>query len=220
MDFGHKEIRMYKLFSIIIFCLTIVNFAFSQGKMTEFNIGLLGPTDAESGFYGGLNLGRMVDENVGVSLGVHVYYSSYTKDEKVGETRDGQIVVSETATELDQSATLIPLFFQLHYVGPITKSLDLKVTAGIGYELLWNSITNFEKSKDGTDFYSGFGWNVGAGVSLPISRASDFYGEVFYHGGAPSRDAGKTEDGLPVRSEIDMGGLGVRIGLRLYTFGL
>ncbi|NOG45483.1 MAG: outer membrane beta-barrel protein [Calditrichaeota bacterium] len=211
---------MNSTIKIIFISFSLVSLLFSQGKMTEFNIGLLGPTDAESGFYGGLNLGRMVDENVGVSLGVHVYHSSYTKESRVGENKDGQIVISETATELDQSATLIPLFFQLHYTGPITNALDLKVTAGVGYELLWNSITNFELEKDGTDFYSGFGWNVGAGVSLPISRASDFYGELFYHGGSPSRDAGKTEEGFPVRSEIDMGGLGVRIGLRLYTFGL
>ena len=211
---------MHTLIKVILSVLTIVTLAFSQGKMTEFNAGLLAPTDAEGGFYGGLNLGRMVDENIGVSLGVHVYYSSYTKKEKVGEKIDNLIKASDEALRFDQSATLIPLFFQLHYTGPITQSLDLKVTAGVGYELLWNSITNFETKKEGTDFYSGFGWNVGAGVSLPISRASDFYGEVFYHGGSPSRDAGKTEEGLPVRSEIDMSGLGVRIGLRLYTFGL
>ena len=203
--------------------LTTMVFAgsvFSQGKMTEFNAGLLAPKDAKSGFYGGVNFGRMVDENIGVSLGVHVYYSSYTKEEKVGASKDGQIVISDKATELDQSATLIPLFFQLHYTGPITQSMDLKVTAGVGYEFLWNSVTNFDEGKDATDFFSGFGWNVGAGISLPISCASDFYGEVFYHGGAPSREAGKTKEGLPVRSEIDMGGLGVRIGLRLYSFGL
>ncbi len=211
---------MYKLTKSFLFGLAIVNFAFSQGKMTEFNIGLLGPKDAESGFYGGLNMGRMVDENIGVSLGLHVYHSSYTKESKVGEEENGQIVISETATELDQSATLIPLFFQLHYIGPITKSLDLKVTAGVGYQLLWNSVTKFEAEKDRTEFFSGFGWNVGAGVSLPISRASDFYGEAFFHGGSPSREAGKTKEGFPVRSEIDMSGLGFRIGLRLYSFGL
>lgn len=200
--------------------LTMVNFAYSQGKMTEFSAGLLNPKDAESGFYGGINLGRMVDENIGVSLGIHVYRSSYTKEDTYRKNKDGQVEISETTTRLDQSATLIPVLFQLHYTGPITQSLDLKVTVGAGYELLWNSVTNFELGKDGTEFFSGFGWNVGAGVSLPISRASDFYSEVFYHGGTPSRDRGKTDQGLPVRSEIDMGGLGIRIGLRLYTFGL
>ncbi|MCB0281690.1 MAG: hypothetical protein H6627_03545 [Calditrichae bacterium] len=211
---------MHKALMIIGSLFFLTSGIFAQGKMTEFSAGLLAPKDAKSGFYGGVNFGRMVDERVGISLGVHVYYSSYTKSSKVGENVNGQIVISQEATELDQSATLIPIYFQLHFVGPITKSLDLKVTGGVGYELLWSSVTNFQKKIDGTQFFSGFGWNIGAGVSLPISRASDFYGELFYHGGSPSRDEGKTEEGLPVSSEINMHGLGLRVGLRIYNFGI
>jgi hypothetical protein len=204
-----------------LFIVSFIGTAFPQNKMTEFNVGILAPTDAESGFFGGINLGRMVDEKIGISLGIHVYHSSYTKESKVGEDDgSGQIVISQTATELDQSATLIPLLFQLHYTGPITQALDLKVTAGLGYEFLWNSINNFKEGKERTDFFSGFGWQVAAGISIPISSASDFYGEVLYHGGTPSSDEGKTQEGLPLRTEVDMSGLGIRIGLRLYTFGL
>ena len=212
---------MKNFFLIIVILVSFIGTAFSQNKMTEFNVGLLAPEDAEGGFFGGVNLGRMVDEKIGISLGVHVYHSSYTKESKVGEDDgNGQIVTSQTATELDQSATLIPLYFQLHYTGPITQSLDLKVTAGLGYEFLWNSVTNFREDKERTDFFSGFGWNIAAGISIPISSASDFYGEVLYHGGTPSNDEGKTDEGLPLRTEVDMSGLGIRIGLRLYTFGL
>lgn len=211
---------MKKFLLMITILLLSVSYSFSQGKMTEFGVGLHSPADAESGFYGTLNLGRMVDENVGVSFGIHVYHSSYTKTSKYGQEKNGQIIVSETATELEQSATLIPLMFQIHYVGAVTKSLDLKITGGLGYELLWNSVNNIAEKKEGTQFFSGFGWNLGAGLSIPISRSADFYGEAFYHGGAPSRDAGETEEGFPIRSEIDMGGLGFRIGIRLYSFGL
>lgn len=210
---------MQKVLIVMVMSLFFVTSVFAQGKMTEFNAGLLGPKDAKSGFYGGVNFGRMVDERVGISVGVHVYYSSYTKSSKVGENVNGQIVISQEATELDQSATLIPIYFQLHFVGPVSKSLDLKVTGGVGYELLWSSVTNFQKKIDGTQFFSGFGWNIGAGISLPVSRASDFYGELFYHGGSPSRDEGKTEEGLPVTSEINMNGIGFRVGLRIYNFG-
>jgi Outer membrane protein beta-barrel domain len=212
---------MKNILFILAFVISLSGTAFSQNKMTELNVGLLAPTDAESGFFGGINLGRMVDEKIGISLGIHVYHSSYTKESKVGEDNgSGQIETSQTATELDQSATLIPLFFQIHYTGPITQVLDLKVTAGLGYEFLWNSITNFKEGKERTDFFSGFGWNVSAGVSIPISSASDFYGEVLYHGGTPSTSEGKTDEGLPLRTEVDMSGIGIRIGLRLYSFGI
>jgi len=212
---------MKNILTMVVLVVSFMGTAFSQNKMTEFNVGLLAPADAEGGFFGGVNFGRMVDEKIGISLGVHVYHSSYTKESKVGEDDgNGQIVTSQTATELDQSATLIPLYLQFHYTGPITQSLDLKVTAGLGYELLWNSVTNFREDKERTDFFSGFGWNVGAGISIPISSASDFYGEVLYHGGTPSSDEGKTDEGLPLRTEVDMSGLGLRIGLRLYSIGL
>lgn len=212
---------MKSLSGIFIFIFLLTGTSFSQNKMTEFNAGFLVPNDAETGFFGGINFGRMVDERIGVSLGIHVYHSSYTKESKVGvDNGSGQIVISQTATELDQSATLIPLLFQLHYTGPITQKLDLKITAGLGYEFLWNSVTNFKENKDRTDFFDGFGWMVSGGISIPISSASDFYGEILYHGGKPSSNEGKTEEGLPLRTEVDMSGLGVRIGLRLYSFGL
>jgi len=209
-----------RLFKTMAMLLILSGSLFAQSRITEFSVGLLGRTDARSGFYGGVNMGRMVDDKIGVSVGVHVYHSSYTKKSLIGEkTPSGQIVISTQQFELEQNATLIPIFFQLHYVGQITKSLDLRVTGGVGYEFLWNSIQNYVSKQNNTQFFSAFSWHLGAGLSIPISRAADFYGEAFYHGGTPSRDAGKTELGLPVSSEVDMSGLGVRVGVRLYGFG-
>ncbi len=205
---------------VMIWAFIAISAGYASDRMTEFNVGLLAPNDAEKGFYGGMNMGRMVDENVGVSFGFNVYRSSYTKKSQIGEDNgSGQIVISTKQYELEQSATAVPLFFQLHYVGQISPSLDLKVTGGIGYELLWNSITNYVTQEDQTDFFSGFAWHLGAGVSIPISRAADFYGEAFYHGGVPGRDNGETVEGLPVVSEVDMSGFGLRVGVRLYGFG-
>ena len=99
----------------LLYLLVFSAFLFAGNRMTEFNVGLLSPADAERGFYGGLNMGRMVDENVGVSMGFNVYRSSYTKKSTIGEKdQSGQIGISTQQYELDQSATAIPLFFQLH----------------------------------------------------------------------------------------------------------
>ena len=38
--------------------------------------------------------------------------------------------------------------------------------------------------------------------------------------GPEGKDAGETVEGYPVRTEVDMSGLGLRIGIRLYNFGL
>jgi len=197
------------LFLTVFFFVTQ---AMAQNKMTELNVGFLGPSDAETGFWGGLNVGRMVDENIGMSFGLHIYRRTFTKNIKVGANAE--------ATTYEESSTMIPLMIQVHYVGPISPALDLKITAGLGYEVLWNSVNDYKNKNEDSDSYTGFGWQLAAGVSMPISRAADFFGELFYHGGSPSSDAGTTVEGFPVRTEIDMSGLGLRIGLRLYSFGI
>jgi hypothetical protein len=114
---------------------------------------------------------------------------------------------------------MVPVYFQLHYVGGLSQALQLRISAGVGYAFLWNNFTNYETEEDKTQFFHGFAWNVAAGVSHPLSRASDVFGEIVYYSGKPSRDAGETEIGLPVRSEIDMSGIGLRFGIRIYGFG-
>ncbi|MEJ2543549.1 MAG: hypothetical protein P8Y99_05730 [Calditrichaceae bacterium] len=66
---------------LILFALTSIVFA--QGKYTEFKVGLLGPKDAETGFFGGLTFGRSVDQNLGIALAIDVYKKSYNKEERV-----------------------------------------------------------------------------------------------------------------------------------------
>lgn len=191
----------------------------AQSRFTEFKAGLLMPSDAQSGFLGGVNFGRAVDENIGTSLGIDVFRRSYTKETTVAEYNVGEGDFTEIARELDQSITLIPIYFQLHFVGGLSQAVQLRFSAGVGYELLWNNINNYQTGEDKTQFFHGFGWNVSGGASYPLSRASDIFGEVIYHSGKPSRDAGETEAGLPVRSEIDMSGIGFRFGIRIYGFG-
>jgi hypothetical protein len=88
----------------------------------------------------------------------------------------------------------------------------------VGYELMWVNEVNYVENIDDTRFYSGFAWQVGAGASIPMSRNSDIFAEALYHGGTPSKDEGKEFD-LPVRTEVDMSGLMIRLGIRLYNFG-
>lgn len=205
--------------TIFILMMLFTATLFAQEKFTEFKAGLLMPSDAKAGFYGGLTMGRAIDENVSVSLAIDVYRRTYTKETTIDTSTLGQATEKEIQTELEHSTTMLPIFFQLHYQGEISPVFNLRITAGLGYEFLWNGVTNYITGKDETRFYGGFGWHVDAGVWYPISRASDFYAEMVYHSGSPSRDEGKTEAGLPKRTEVDMSGIGFRIGLRIYSFG-
>ncbi len=109
--------------------------------------------------------------------------------------------------------------FNIVLVTQVGSNFDLRFTGGVGYELLWVNENNYDPANlvDDLRFYSGFGWQVGAGVSLPMSRNSDLFAEALYHGGSPSKDKG-TKAGLPVREEVDMSGLMIKLGIRLYNF--
>lgn len=210
---------MKRISIILILFLIAATTLFAQTKFTELKVGLLNPSNAQTGFLGSLAVGRAVDENIGLGFSLDVYRRSYTKNEEVSETQVGNVITKTERTDLDQSTTLIPLFFQLTYQGPVMPMLNVRVTGGLGYELLWNSYTNYKTKEDDTQFFSGFGWHLDAGVSYPLSRKSDIFAELLYHGGTPSRDQGKTDEGAPIHSEIDMGGLGFRIGMRIYNLG-
>ncbi|MGD9899436.1 MAG: outer membrane beta-barrel protein [Calditrichaceae bacterium] len=210
---------MKKIITFTFLLFMMISTSYAQHPFTEFKVGFLDPSGASTGFYGGVNFGRAVDENVGVSLGLDVYRRSYTEETVIKNVEVGEGVRQDIAKSIDQSITMIPIFLQFHYTGNLSPVFNLRVTGGFGYELLWNGVTNYETKEDDTEFYGGWGWHLDAGVSYPLSRASDLYGEVTYTGGSPSRDAGETADGLPVRSEIDMSGFGARIGIRLYGLG-
>jgi hypothetical protein len=191
---------------------------YAQGKYTEFKVGMLGPKDAASGFFGGITLGRSIDQNLGIGIEFDVYKKSYDKEEEVDTTNIHNISTTDIMRTFEQNAWMFPIFFQFQYLGELTPVLHLKITAGLGYEFLYTSYKDYETKDEDSFFFHGFAWHVDAGVSYPLSRASDFFGEVLYHGGSPSKSK-KDRNGFPIRTEMDMSGLGFRIGLRVYNFG-
>ena len=214
----YKECCMKKIYFIILFIFT-VNSLLAQEKFSEFQAGVLLPSDAETGFIGGITIGRMVDESVGWGIELDFYRKTYTKESKVPQVPQGQVDPVLVLTEIENSTTMLPVYFKLLVHTQIAPKLDLRIGGGVGYEFMWNSVTNYTKGLDDTRFYSGFTWQVGGGIAFPLSRASDVFIDVSYHGGSPSRGESKNELGLPVYTEVNMSGLMIRGGIRLYTFG-
>lgn len=206
--------------TILIILLAGLSTMYAQTKFSEFKVGLLNPANAKAGFFGGVTFGRAIDNNISVGMAVDFYRNSYTKETIIHKVEISPgVFEDEKAVGLEQSTTLIPLFFNIQYQGPMARFINLRVTAGLGYEFLWNNFQNYNTKKDVTHFYSGFGWHLGAGIAYELSKASDVFAQVTYHSGAPSRDQGTTEEGLPTRKEIDMSGLGLQLGIRIYNFG-
>lgn len=209
---------MKKIIFITLSMFVLSTMANAQTKFTEFKVGLLNPKGAKTGFLGGIELGRAVDQNVGIGIELDVYKKTYDKEEKISEGIENGLPVTTIRTTLEQNTWMFPLLFNFQYVGPISGGVDFKVTAGLGYEFLYTSYKNYEQDKEKSYFFHGFAWHIDAGASYQLSRASDLFGEVVYHGGKPSRSEDNA-DGFPTRTEVDMSGLGFRIGLRIYNLG-
>ena len=203
---------MKKIIWISISIFLISQSVFSQSSTIEVNGGLLFPQDMDNGFILGLSGGQIVDENIGWAFEANYFWRTFTKERVVKVT--GGTTTSET--EIENSTKMLPVMFKIIYLSQIAPKLDLRISGGLGYTFLWNNDTNYKLDIENSDFFTGFTWQIGAGVSLPISRASDFFGELSYFNSAPSTDEGESQEGLPLRTEIDMSGLYIRIGIRLY----
>ncbi len=209
---------MRKILIIFAVFATVISLT-AQDKFTEFQAGVLMPADAKTGFIGGLTIGRMVDESIGWGIEIDYYRKTYTKETKVDTNTQAQVEESVVQTEIENATSMLPIYFKLIVQTRIASKMDLRVSGGIGYEFMWNSESNFVLNKEESRFYSGFTWQVGGGLSFAMSRASDLFIDLSYHSGSPSRSESKNKLGLPVRTEVDMSGLMIRAGLKLYTFG-
>jgi hypothetical protein len=209
----------YKMkLSILTIIIVLITTTIVLGQHTIFEVegGALFPKDTETGTIIGVTGGRMVDENLGWAFEAQYFWRTFTKEYTVSET--GGATQQETiVTEIENSTKMLPIMGKIIYLSQIAPSLDIRISGGIGYAFLWNTEANYVEGIEESNSFSGFAWQLGAGISLPISRAADFFGEMVYFNSKPSRDAGTTQAGLPQRTEIDMSGLLLRIGVRFYN---
>jgi hypothetical protein len=211
---------MKKTILTTIFLFLLITISAAQNRYTDLKFGFLAPADAKTGFLGAFGMGKQLDENISFGFELDYYRKSYTKKSKVGVDQGGEIRESTYKIAIENSVHMFPLMGHISYLNRISPKLDLKISAGLGYSLLWNNEKNYEEGgKEKRRFYSGWIWNFGGGVSYPLSRNSDIYAEVLYFGGSPSRDEGENETGLPLFAEVDMSGVSMRVGIRLFNFG-
>jgi hypothetical protein len=209
-----------KGYTIIVVVFMLLLPAFGQGSFTDFQGGFLFPADAKTGLIFGIQTGRMADEAIGYGFELDFYRKKYVEDTEISRGEEGGAEITEVIPNIDNTTIMLPLLFKLNYSVPLAQKLSLRLSGGAGYEVMWNSVTKYSENIDNTKFYHGFVWMVGGGLSLPLSRASDIFLEVNYHSSEPSRGEGETAEGAPIKTKIDMSGMLLRVGIRLFTIGL
>ena len=192
---------------------------YSNGRVTVVKLGYFSPKDVKPGFIGGVMLGSAVDENVDIGISVDYFSRAYKKDELVAKSvSQGGVVQSTMQRTMDFSTQVIPVMASILVKFSARMPFTFFLGGGLGYQLLFNKETNYAENVSERRFYKGFGWQAEGGAMYRIGRRSWFFGEVFYNSATPSRNKNKNSQGLPTWEQVDVSGVGVRLGVRLGGF--
>jgi len=187
-----------------------------SGRAYSIRASYFSPSDAKAGFAFGGSVGTMIDEAVEIGVGADIFYKNYRKDTRVAETiSPSGIVTSTVVTEVQYDTVIFPVMLDLRVKFPALWKGNIFAHGGIGYEVLWNREQNFQTKVKETRWYGGFTWLVGAGLSFDLGSNSAFFVEGYYNGAKVRRNLKEAILELPVFEEVDLSGLGARVGFSL-----
>jgi hypothetical protein len=202
--------------SILILFFLVSSISFAGDKHYTIRASYFTPSDAKAGFAFGGSVGAWVDEAVQIGIGTDFFFKNYRKESKVAENvlPDGT-VTSTIRTEVEYNTYIIPLMLELTLNFPGLWKGSIFGQGGLGYELLINKEQNFATKVKETRLYGGFAWQVGGGASFKLGSDSALFVQGYYNGGKVRRKLKDPLEELPVSEEVNLSGLGVRVGLSL-----
>jgi len=183
---------------------------------TTLKAGYFNPKGSKAGFIFGGHYSWIVDESVDIGIAVDYFRKRYTEETSVAESVSaGGTVEKEIRTDAEFTTNILPIYGLINIKFPAGMYLDYFASGGLGYAMLFSKEQTFGENASKTNrFYSGFKWIVSTGIMYQVGSRSSFLAEVFYDGTKVSREK-KDDIGAPVRYEVDLSGVGFRIGIRM-----
>lgn len=212
-----KKRLMVMLPILILAAFVVAQVGYSQAMSTTIlKAGYFNPKSSKNGFIFGAGYSWIVDESVDIGVAVDYFRKNYTEETQIAQSVSvSGTVEDEIRTDAEFTTNILPIYGVLNVKFPAGTYLDYFLSGGLGYEMLFSKEQSFgENSKSTSRFYSGFKWIVSGGVMYRVGSRSSFLAEVFYDGTKVSRDK-KDEVGAPVRYEVDLSGIGFRVGIRM-----
>ena len=191
---------------ISVFLLFACTSIFAQEKFFGPRVGLISPKDAENGLKFGFNYGKFVDNKIDFFTSFDFYLK---KDEN-------KKLISQNLSEIESKNTMIyiPFLLNLKMKFPIDNvKLDPYLLGGLGGSVLFVDI--YEKAREIDEFttYYGFNMQIGAGGEFQFGDRSKLYFETYYLSGKMSGGEETLTNNVKMVKEINMGGIGFRMGL-------
>jgi hypothetical protein len=188
---------------------------------TQFRFGTLNPNDTKAGLILGVRTGRDFDQRVLVGFSADLFWKKFTRESTVSsDTTIGGVHYTTMQRTVDYTTLILPLMITIDVQIPV-ENLPIKpyFGGGIGYQLLFNKEDNYEQHISDSRFYSGFGFQFEVGAEYQMSPSTGLTLEAFYNGCKAKRGGG-TSLGLPTWEEVDISGMGFRLGIVLRGWGI
>jgi len=187
-----------------------------SGRAYSIRASYFSPSDARAGFAFGGSVGTMIDEAVEIGVGADIFYRNYRKDTQVADADyPSGTSVTTYEREVQYDTVIFPVMLELKAKFPALWKGTVFAHGGVGYEVLWNREQNFATKVKDTRWYGGFTWLLGAGLSFDLGESSAFFVEGYYNNAKVRRNLKDAIKDLPVFEEVDLSGLGARIGFSL-----
>ena len=204
---------------VIVISLLLAGSIYAQ-KVTYIQVGSYKPEATDGGLIISLGSAKEFDERVELGISLDLFMKEYTDNIEYIEEPMGPGLPPTTiiVTNAESRVTMVPLTAGALVKFPIEFPIIPYVGGSIGYTFLWYGFDNYQTDESEHQFFGGFTYRVQAGGMYPLGSKSAFLFELLYNNSKPSHKE-ETEAGLPTRNELDMSGLGIRVGFRLGGFG-
>ncbi len=213
---------MKRIFLLLVFSL-IITVSLTANTAINIRGGFLVPSGSKTSFMPGASYGINVDDIVELTVGMDLFYNNYTESRVASfDTTKAGNIVDIVKTGTDVKTIYVPLMTTLKISFPLEMAFTPYGGVGLGWAILWEDIfvpasdePNQEHNAiEESDIYNGFNWILQLGARYQLSPNVHFYGESFYNFGKMKKDIKRDEYGR-TWDEIDMSGLGLRIGVEM-----
>jgi len=202
----------------VVFTLILAASSAYAGKKDAYTlrVSYYEPESAVAGFTFGGSAGAVFDDIVTLGVGTDVYYRNFTKDSKVAT--QGYVDGSSSTlyvTEIQYDTVIVPVMAELSIRIPIVWKLSAFGHGGLGFDIMWTKEQDFATGVSDSRWYAGFAWMGGVGLSYKLGNDTALYAEGFYKHSKVKRNRDDLTVDMPVFEEVDLSGLGVRLGVAL-----
>ncbi|NQU27034.1 MAG: hypothetical protein HQ528_01955 [Candidatus Marinimicrobia bacterium] len=203
-------------FKAIVFLIALIT-GIANAQIADnhvIRVGYYIPQAAKSGMILGYQTGKAVDDRVSYGFSVDLYTRKYVEKVEIDTTGLDLATVNTNRVNIDFSTYMLPIQANVIVNMPVDVSgMSPYVSGGLGFAFLLNRELNYINDEKDTRFFSAFVWNLAGGVSYELGTNSAARFELFYNRALLKGARDKTEAGFPIYDELNMSGLGLRLGL-------